>query len=82
MSKANKFKGSGRPGAAVHYVTVQTKKAAEFCGDKMYMTYAYNTQYNINTHNGIMSKVTEGKYTGTDKHYIKQNEYYKKNLNN
>lgn len=55
--KANRHKGSGRPGALVNYHTVQIKKAAEFCGDKIHKTFRIETQYAIDKHNNIMQQV-------------------------
>jgi len=74
--KANRHKGSGRPGAATHYVTVQVKKAAEFCGDKIHKTFRVGTEYAIERHNNIMYFVRQGKYNGSDMHYRKQAAYY------
>ena len=74
--KANRHKGSGRPGAAVHYTTVQIKKAAEFCGDKIHKTFRVGTEYAIERHNNIMRDVYQGKYNGSDMHYRKQAAYY------
>lgn len=74
--KANRHRGSGRPGAAVHYVTIQVKKAAEFCGDKIHKTFRVGTEYAIERHNNIMYFVREGKYNGSDMHYRKQAAYY------
>ena len=76
--KANRHKGSGRPGAAVHYVTVQFKKAALICGDKIHKTIRVEKRYAIDRHNDIMqSLVYTGKYNGNDIHYRKQAAYYK-----
>lgn len=74
--KANRHKGSGRPGAATYYVTVQIKKAAEFCGDKIHKTFRVGTEYAIERHNNIMQDVYQGKYNGNDMHYRKQSAYY------
>jgi len=74
--KANRHKGSGRPGAATHYVTVQVKKAAEFCGDKIHKTFRVGTEYAIERHNNIMNLVYQDKYNGNDMHYRKQAAYY------
>ena len=74
--KANKHKGSGRPGAAVHYITVQVKKAAEFCGDTIHKTSRVNAQYAIERHHNIMNLVYQNKYNGNDMHYRKQAAYY------
>ena len=74
--KANRHKGSGRHGAATHYVTVQIKKAAAFCGDKIHKTFRVGTEYAIERHNNIMKFVCQGEYNGSDMHYRKQAAYY------
>lgn len=48
--KANRHKGSGRPGAAVKVITVQIKKAAEFCGDKIHKTVRVSNSYAFDRH--------------------------------
>ena len=74
--KANRHKGSGRPGAALQHITIQIKKAAEFCGDKMHKTFRVGKEYAIERHNNIMDFVRQGKYNGNDMHYRKQAAYY------
>ena len=75
--KANRHKGTGRPGAAIHYATVQIKKAAAFCGDKIHKNFKYERTYAIDLHNNIMQElVYTGKYNGSDMHYRKQAAYY------
>lgn len=74
--KANRHRGTGRPGADVHYITVQIKKAAEFCGDRIHKTFKVGTQYAIERHNNIMNLVYQNKYNGNDMHYRKQAAYY------
>lgn len=74
--KANRHKGYGRPGAAAHHITVQIKKAAAFCGDKMHKTFRIGTEYSFDRHNNIMNSVYQGKYNGNDMHYRKQAVYY------
>lgn len=74
--KANRHKGSGRPGASIHYKTVVLKKAASYCGEKIMETIPVRTQYKIDTHNNIMQQVFRGTYKGNDMHYRKQAAYY------
>ena len=74
--KANRHRGSGRPGAAIHYVTIQVKKAAEFCEDKIHKTFRVENQYAIERHNNIMNLVYQDKYNGSDMHYRKQAAYW------
>ena len=75
--KANRYRGSGRPGAAIKVITIQTKKAAEFCGDKIHKTFRIANSYAFDRHQNIMQSVFEGKYNGTDMHYRKLAAYYK-----
>lgn len=74
--KANRHKGTGRPGAATHYITVQIKKAALICGDKMHKTFRVGKEYAIERHNNIMNLVYNNKYNGSDMHYRKQAAYW------
>lgn len=75
--KANRHKGSGRPGAEIHYATIRIKKAAEFCGDKVYKTVRFRKRYAFDIHNDIMQGlVYTGKYNGSDMHYRKQAAYW------
>lgn len=75
--KANRHRGSGRPGASVKVITVQIKKAAEFCGDKIHKTVRVRNSYAFDRHQNIMQSVFKGQYSGTDMHYRKQAAYYK-----
>lgn len=74
--KANKHKGTGRPGAKLHVFTTQIRKAARFCGDKMHKTVRIGTEYSFDRHVNIMQDVYQGKYNGSDMHYRKQAAYY------
>ena len=78
--KANKCKGSGKPGAQFHYITVQVKKAAESCGEKIHKTFKIETQSAFTRHQNIMKLVYQGKYTGNDPHYRRQSAYYAKKI--
>jgi hypothetical protein len=74
--KANRHKGSGRPGAAIRYVTVKIKKAASYAGEKIHKTFRINTNYSFDRHQNIMQDVYNDKYNGNDIHYRKQAAYY------
>ena len=75
--KANRHKGTGRPGAAKHSFTIVLKKAASYCGEKiMKGGLVKNNNYAFDKHNNIMQQVYQGKYNGNDIHYRKQAAYY------
>lgn len=74
--KANRHKGTGRPGAAYHSYTTILSKAASKCGEKIMKGGLIHTNYAIYQHNGIMQLVYKNKYNGNDMHYRKQAAYW------
>lgn len=74
--KANRHKGTGRPGAAYHSYTIVLSKAASKCGEKTMRGGLVHNNYSIYQHNAIMQVVYQGKYNGSDMHYRKQAAYY------
>lgn len=74
--KANRHKGTGRPGAAFHSYTIVLKNAASKCGEKIMKGGLMGTNYAIKKHDDIMKLVYKDKYTGKDMHYRKQAAYW------